>query len=534
MMCMVICMIGFLHACSAPKLVYPTEDEIRAIVLAHIRDNEFTNATKFAVFEIRDRVSDEKKKDDSMRIDLAFVADDIYYSRAYNLVLHFDNGWKIASLEPLEQESWTDYPMAGVATNRFLADLNGLTYSAGGISYTLATKDVEYSDVKPWENLSENRSGISMQMKVTRDSLVHTLSVSGEYRYLQGQGWIQSGKFDVDVIQKITASIPEDMITMAIQQLHVSYMDLDFDFKDLSQVSWRKNGDDAVDHENNEALVRVIARGETDLLYVETDASLIFKYSDGWYYYRTESYGTEIKVGYRNPNHAITVNKLRETLLSNKFRYGYAPDATLTEDNIADLEITDYHILQDGKRQQLTFKYTLVFARATVSISGESVYAYDDTTGNFSLASRSSSSNIERMTLQGCWYAKLSRSANIDQYLMLVLDEIDDEGNINAVMVYRCVELDKEGMTPETSTIQGALHMQGHCDIENMLRLLFYSDKQLQMTKYDTVSKISGYFDFVENRIASDVNSDIIFYPEKPEDHPDLTEFYNKIVQSGL
>ena len=533
MMCMLLCMIGSLCACSSPKLSFPTDDEIRAIVLSYLRENEFENATKFAVFEVFDRVSDDKHKEDTMRIDLAFVADDIYYSRSYNLTLRYDGAWKPASLEPLEPEKWTDHPMAGVSKERFLSDLNGLTYSAGGIDYVLATKDISYSDVKNWEELPENRSGISMNIVVTRDSLVHSLSVSGEYRYLPGQGWIQSGKFGVDVVQKITASIPDEMITMAVEKLHVTYLDHDFVFSDLSQVSWRKIGEDVVDHTNNEASVRVLAHGESDLLYVETDVSLIFNYSDGWYYYRTESYGTEIKVGYRNPNHSINEKKLRETLIANKFRYGYAPDATLTEDNIADLEITNYHILQEGKRQQLTFKYTLVFDRATVSISGESVYADDEATDTFSLASRSSSSNIEQMTLKGCWYAKLHRSTNLDQYLMLVLDEMDEEGNIDAVLVYRCVELNNEQMTPETSTLQGALHLQGHCDVENMLRLLFYSDRHMKMTKYDTVSKISGYFDFVENCIASDVNSEITFYADKPEDHPDLTDFYNSIVQSG-
>ena len=53
------------------------------------------------------------------------------------------------------------------------------------------------------------------------------------------------------------------------------------------------------------------------------------------------------------------------------------------------------------------------------------------------------------------------------------------------------------------------------------------------MTKYDTVSKLSGYFDFAQDRIASDVNSDIFFTSVKPEDHPDLSEFYNSIVPSG-
>ncbi|MBR5347880.1 MAG: hypothetical protein IK125_01440 [Lachnospiraceae bacterium] len=532
MMCMIICMIGSLYACSAPKVVFPTDDEIRALVLTQLRDSEFSNVTKFVVFEIHDRVSDAKKKEDSMRIDLAFVADDIYYSRSYSLTLHYENAWKIVSIEPYEQDNWTDYPMAGVSEERFLKDLNGLSYSAGGIDYTLTTKDVVYSDVDKWENLPENRSGISMKMTVTRDSLVHTLSVSGEYRYLPGQGWIQSGKFNINVIQKITATITDEMITMAIEKLRVSYLEHDFDFKELSQVSWRKNGDASVDHENNEATVHVIARGETDLLYVETDVSLIFKYSDGWYYYRTESYGTEIKVGYRNSDHAITEQKLRETLIANKFRYGYAPDATLTEENISDLEITDYHILQDGKRQQLSFKYTLVFDRATVSISGESVYAYDEATDAFSLASRSSSSNIEQMRLQGCWYGKIKHSPNVDQYLMLVLNEMDEKGDIDAVLVYRCVELDSD-MTPDTSSLQGALHMQGHCDTENMLRLTFASVGWLKMTKYSTISRLSGYFDFAANCLASDVNTDITFSSDKPEGFPDLTDLYNSIVQSA-
>ncbi|MBO7514585.1 MAG: hypothetical protein J6T47_03045, partial [Lachnospiraceae bacterium] len=102
-----------------------------------------------------------------------------------------------------------------------------------------------------------------------------------------------------------------------------------------------------------------------------------------------------------------------------------------------------------------------------------------------------------------------------------------------AVLVYRCVDTEDPDSSPETSDIQGALHMRGHCDIENMLRLTFSADRQLKMTKYDTVSKISGYFDFAENRIASDVNSEILFTSEKPDDYPDLSEFYQTIVQSG-
>ncbi len=534
MMCMIICMIGSLHACSAPKVTFPTEDEIRAIVLSHLRENGFENATRFAVFVVSDRESNAKTKDDSMKIEIAFVADDIYYSRSYNLVLHYEGAWKILSFDPFNIDNWTDYPMAGVSRERFLSDLNGTNYSAGGINYTLSTKDVQYSDEQTWEKLPENRSGISMNMTVNRDSLVHTLSVSGEYRYIPGKGWIQSGKYNISVIQKITAKIPDEMIASAIGQLHVTYLDQEFDFRDLNQVSWTRLSEDRIDHENNEAVVQVKARAETDLLYVETDASLIFKYSDGWYYYRTESYGTQIKVGYLDPKHVISEQKLREMLIANKFRYGYAPDATLKQENIADLEITNYRILQGGTRQQLSFVYTLTFERATVSISGESVYSYDDATGDFVLASRSSSSSIDRMTLKGSWYAKIRRPANVDQYLMLVLDEMDEEGNIDAVLVYRCVEQEDTESTPETSTIQGALHLQGHCDIENMLRLTFSADRQLKMTKYDTVSKISGYFDFAENRIASDVNSEIIFYSEKPEDHPDLSEFYQTIVESGL
>ncbi len=80
MMCMIICMIGSLHACSAPKVTFPTEDEIRAIVLSHLRENGFENATRFAVFVVSDRESNAKTKDDSMKIEIAFVADDIYYT----------------------------------------------------------------------------------------------------------------------------------------------------------------------------------------------------------------------------------------------------------------------------------------------------------------------------------------------------------------------------------------------------------------------------------------------------------------------
>ncbi|MBO7515023.1 MAG: hypothetical protein J6T47_05335, partial [Lachnospiraceae bacterium] len=434
MMCMIICMIGFLHACSAPKLTFPTEDEVRAIVLSHLRENGFENATKFAVFVISDRESNAKTKEDSMKLEVAFVADDIYYSRTYTLVLHYDEAWKVLSFDPFDIEKWTDYPMAGVSEERFVSDLNGTVYSAGGIDYTLSTKDVSYSNVETWEKLPENRSGISMKMTVTRDSLVHTLSVSGEYRYLQGQGWIQSGKYDISVIQKITAEIPEEMITAAIEKLHVTYLDQEFDFRELSRISWTRTSEDRIDHENNEAVVHVMAHAETELLYVEMDASLIFKYSDGWYYYRTESFGTEIKVGYLDSKHMISEQKLREMLIANKFRYGYAPDATLTQENIANLQITNYRILQGGKRQQLAFVYTLVFERATVSISGESVYAYDDATNDFILASRSSSSSIERMSVQGNWYAKIRRAGNVDQYLMLVLGEMDEAGDIDAVL----------------------------------------------------------------------------------------------------
>lgn len=533
MMCMIICMIGCLYACSAPKITPPTDDEIQAIVLSYLREGDFSNVTKFAVFEIRERESDTKKKTDIMRVDMGFVSDDIYYSRSYTLHLRHDGEWKIQSLDPIETEKWTDYPMAGVTLERFLTDLEGLSYSVGGINYTLTTKDATVSDVEPWEELSEKQSGISLQIVLDRKSIVHTLKVVGKYRYLPGQGWIQSGKIQIDAVQKITALISDDMISKTIEKIRVEYLDHEYNFQNLERVSWSKIGEDKVDHLNNVATVNVLAHGETELLYIDTEVKLRFNYSDGWYFYNIESYGPEVEVGYRDPNNIISEKKLRETLIENKFRYGYAPDATLTEDNIADLEITNYHILQEGHRQELAFKYTLVFDRATVSIAGESAYTYDNDTGAFVLASRSSTSQIERLTLQGRWYAKLSRSSNVDQYLMLVLDEMDEEGNLNGVLVYRCVELDDEASTPETSDIQGALRLQGHCDVENKVRLTFSSTGWLQMSKYDTVSKISGYFDFAQDRLASDVISDIFFTAEKPEDHPDLTDFYNSIIQSG-
>ncbi len=533
-MCMVLCMIVFLHACSSPKVIFPTEDEISALVLSYLRDGEFANVTKFAVFEISDRVSDTKKNKDTMRVDLAFVADDIYYSRSYTLSLTYDRGWKVQSLEPLESEKWNDYPMAGVDLDRFLTDLEGLTYSIGGINYTISTKGAVVSDVDTWEKLSENQSGISMQIVMDRNSLVHTLKVSGNYRYLPGKGWIQSGKMQIEAVQKITALISDEMISKAIEKIRVEYQDHEYNFQNLEQVSWSKVGEDKVDHLNNQAIVTVMAHGETELLYIDTEVTLRFNYSDGWYFYNVESYGPSVEMGYRNPNHMISEQKLRRMLIDTKFRYGYAPDATLTEDNIANFEITNYHILQEGHRQELAFKYTLVFERATVSISGESAYTYDDANGDFVLASRSSTSQIERMTLQGRWYAKLHRSEKVDQYLMLVLDEMDDEGNLNGVLVYRSVDLDDENSTPETSTIQGALRLRGQCDVENKVRLTFSSVGWLQMSKYDTVSKISGYFDFAQDLITSDVNSEFYFSDVKPDDHPDLSEYYNSIVQSGI
>ncbi|MBR6365705.1 MAG: hypothetical protein IKS10_06395 [Lachnospiraceae bacterium] len=526
-------MIGSLYACSAPKVTFPTEDEIQALVLSYLRDGEFANVTKFAVFEIRDRVSDTKKNEDTMRVDLAFVADDIYYSRSYLMCLEHDGAWKIRSLDPVDQDKWNDYPMAGVKLDRFLTDLEGLTYKVGGIGYTLSSKGAVVSDVETWENLSENHSGISMKLVLDRNSLVHTLNLKGNYRYLAGQGWIQSGKIDIEAAQKINALISDEMISKAVEKIRVEYLDHEYNFQNLEQVSWSKIVDDQIDHANNVATVKVMAHGETELLYIDTEVTLRFNYSDGWYFYNIESFGPEVEVGYRKKEHVISEDKLRETLIANKFRYGYAPDATLTEENIADLEITNYHILQEGQRQELAFKYTLVFERATVSIAGESAYTYDEGTDSFVLASRSSTSQIERMALQGRWYAKLRRSANVDQYLMLVLDEMDEEGNLNGVLLYRCVELDDEASTPETSTIQGAIRLQGKCDVVNSLRLTFSSIGWLQMTKYDTVSKLSGYFDFAQDRIASDVNSDIFFTSVKPEDHPDLSEFYNSIVPSG-
>lgn len=533
-MCMVLCMIVFLHACSAPKVIFPTEDEISALVLSYLRDGEFANVTKFAVFEVHDRVSDTKKNRDTMNVDLAFVADDIYYSRIYSLSLIYDSGWKVQSLEPFDTDKWNDYPMAGVDLERFLSDLEGLTYSVGGINYTIATKGAAVSDVDTWEKLSENQSGISMQIVLERDSLVHTLKVVGNYRYLPGKGWIQSGNIQIEVVQKITALISDDMITKAIEKLRVEYQDHEYNFQNLEQVSWTKIDEDKIDHSNNQAIVKVMAHGETELLYIDTEVTLRFNYSDGWYFYNIESYGPKTELGYRNPNHMITEKKLRRLLIENKFRYGYAPDATLTEDNIANLEITNYRILQEGHRQELSFAYTLAFERATVSISGESAYNYDDQNGEFVLASRSSTSQIERMTLQGRWYAKLHRSEKVDQYLMLVLDEMDSEGNLNGILVYRSVELDDETATPETSTIQGALRLHGQCDVENKVRLTFSSVGWLQMSKYDTVSKISGYFDFAQDLITSDVNSEFFFSDVKPEDHPDLSEYYDSIIQSEI
>ena len=533
-MCMVLCMIVFLHACSAPKVIFPTEDEISALVLSYLRDGEFANVTKFAVFEVHDRVSDTKKNRDTMNVDLAFVADDIYYSRIYSLSLVYDSGWKVQSLEPFDTDKWNDYPMAGVDLERFWSDLEGLTYSVGGINYTIATKGAAVSDVDTWEKLSENQSGISMQIVLERDSLVHTLKVVGNYRYLPGKGWIQSGNIQIEVVQKITALISDDMITKAIEKLRVEYQDHEYNFQNLEQVSWTKIDEDKIDHSNNQAIVKVMAHGETELLYIDTEVTLRFNYSDGWYFYNIESYGPKTELGYRNPNHMISEKKLRRLLIENKFRYGYAPDATLTEDNIANLEITNYRILQEGHRQELSFAYTLAFERATVSISGESAYNYDDQNGEFVLASRSSTSQIERMTLQGRWYAKLHRSEKVDQYLMLVLDEMDSEGNLNGILVYRSVELDDETATPETSTIQGALRLHGQCDVENKVRLTFSSVGWLQMSKYDTVSKISGYFDFAQDLITSDVNSEFFFSDVKPEDHPDLSEYYDSIIQSEI
>ena len=106
-----------------------------------------------------------------------------------------------------------------------MSDLEGLTYSVGGINYTIATKGAAVSDVDTWEKLSENQSGISMQIVLERDSLVHTLKVVGNYRYLPGKGWIQSGNIQIEVVQKITALISDDMITKAIEKLRVEYQD---------------------------------------------------------------------------------------------------------------------------------------------------------------------------------------------------------------------------------------------------------------------------------------------------------------------
>jgi|GEM_PF-3000153 len=528
-----VCMIGYLYACSVPKITFPTDEEIREMVLTYIRQTEFASVTKLAVFEIRDRVSDEKKKSDNMRVDLAFVNNNVYYSRAYSLSLKYDDKWKIDSMLALDADKWTDYPMAGVTQARLLEDLNGMSYTVGGIQYTLSTKEVTVSNVENWENLNENKSGISLTLVRENTTLVHTLEVSGEYQYKSGEGWIRSEDLDIDVMQKITAAIPDEMVSKALDKLHVTYLDQEYNFQELEKVTWTKIKQDTVDHADNRAVVCVLAHGETDLLAVETEVTLVFKYSDGWYFFGIDSYGPEVKVSYLDPEHVISEEKLRETLIANKFRYGYAPDATLTDQNIADLMITDHRILDGGKKQQMTFKYTLVFERAAISIKGESIYSFDEQTRTFLLASRSSTSKIESLSMKGTWYGVIQDSEYVDQYLMLVLDEIDASGTMNGILVYRCVEKNNPEMTPENSTIQGVIRMEGECDIENLLRISLFSVERIVLTKYDTITRISGYFDFAINCIASDVNTDIVFRSEKPEGFPDLESYYQTLLQSG-
>ncbi|MBR6897752.1 MAG: hypothetical protein IKN24_06245 [Lachnospiraceae bacterium] len=314
-------------------------------------------------------------------IDIDYRLGDIEYKRSYKVNYNYSLafGWKLDTVEALNEETWEIFSYKAVDIDRLIRDLEGENFLSQYSNHTFEKKRLLDSQVLSYD--SDPMVGytrIKAQFVLNADNVHEILLAETEYLLDDNKNWykLASNLSLTDV--KVQKGVSDDIISDAVKSLKL-YRDDDDDvwwLGDLVRVTFDVT-DRRLDTENSIETIRVSFRGEGSYMYVAGNALLEFRFSSGWYLYASE-YSGDYETGMLSEDWKVSERDILNSIVSGgKFTYD-DERYDITEDMVSDLVITNTRIAEFGHVQTAYFNYSVNFKHAVVSVGGYGRYTLDD------------------------------------------------------------------------------------------------------------------------------------------------------------
>ena len=306
-------------------------------------------------------------------IDIDYRLGDIEYKRSYKVNYNYSLafGWKLDTVEALNEETWEIFSYKAVDIDRLIRDLEGENFLSQYSNHTFEKKRLLDSQVLSYD--SDPMVGytrIKAQFVLNADNVHEILLAETEYLLDDNKNWykLASNLSLTDV--KVQKGVSDDIISDAVKSLKL-YRDDDDDvwwLGDLVRVTFDVT-DRRLDTENSIEKIWVSFRGEGSYMYVAGNALLEFRFSSGWYLYASE-YSGDYETGMLSEDWKVSERDILNSIVSGgKFTYD-DERYDITEDMVSDLVITNTRIAEFGHVQTAYFNYSVNFKHAVVSVGG--------------------------------------------------------------------------------------------------------------------------------------------------------------------
>lgn len=503
------------------------------ILLLEQLQKDLTKLTEFEEISLLERTTDEENGTDVCIYQVAYTINNVRYQRSYQLTLaRQKHEWTVTGVNPWEQDTWSDAPIAGVPLGQALDDMDGYQYESDFHTGTLqASKITEGHKISDFVSLDKGTSRIRFSFVFETEQAEELFDVEATYTYQSGIGWVVKER-KVTKTQNILEEIPDYLMENSLHMLRFTYDSVEYHFMDMKETYYDITNT-TVYSEECKAEVEVFVHGETELMYFEVMSKLEFRYSDGWYFYAAEKECEVINLGYLNDTHLLSEDVVKDDLLNRTFRYGFAKDIQMTEEFLRNFRIEEQDILEQGVVQEITYQYDLLFELVQFTIRGHASYQYEN--GAFSLYSMSGDIIKTVLDIRGDWYGILPYQDGV-LYLHLNLLPAEVAG------VKAGVELSqgtKDTEMPEDAIYEteelyakvsfayvlgdgeaiydGAYIATGNCSSENLCRIRLDFLSWEVPCKEVSIVELAGYFDCGTNEIVFDFAPDIYLSQTPPE-----------------
>ncbi len=258
-------------------------------------------------------------------IDIDYRLGDIEYKRSYKVNYNYSLafGWKLDTVEALNEETWELFSYNAVDIDRLIRDLEGENFLSQYSNHTFEKKRLLDSQVLSYD--SDPMVGytrIKAQFVLNADNVHEILLAETEYLLDDNKNWykLASNLSLTDV--KVQKGVSDDIISDAVKSLKL-YRDDDDDvwwLGDLVRVTYDVT-DRRLDTENSIEKIWVSFRGEGSYMYVAGNALLEFRFSSGWYLYASE-YSSDYETGMLSEDWKVSERDILNSIVSGgKFTY---------------------------------------------------------------------------------------------------------------------------------------------------------------------------------------------------------------------